>query len=108
LYVSAGTATLAGCNIIGNTGWEGAGLENSSGTVTLSALQIKNNTANDWGGGILAKLGTTTLNAVTFDENFAGSGGPKIAYTGVLGENTIISLTDCTGIVQPDDIVPKS
>jgi len=42
---------------------------------------------------------------VTYDElNWAGAGGPKAAFAGVLNTNVFITLVGCTGVTG-DDLV---
>lgn len=96
-----GTVTFLGGFLTSNRAADGAGMYVSAGTSNVNDVRFGSNDANNWGGGVWAKNGSTTsLTRCTFDANQASVGGPKVAYTG--GNPNIVGLTDCTGIVPAD------
>ncbi len=65
-----GTLTLLGCTVTGNTALLGAGVLNSQGSTTLTDCQVTSNSAGELGGGI-ASSGETTITNSTVSGNSA-------------------------------------
>jgi hypothetical protein len=72
---NAGTLTVSGCTLSGNSPFNnGGGIYNDFGaTLTVSGCTISNNSASD-GGGIY-NAGTLTVSGCTISNNSAGDGG---------------------------------
>jgi hypothetical protein len=91
--VAAGaTARLANLTLTGGRAAFGAGLT-SSGTLTLSACTVRDNTAtatDQGGGGLYVAGGTATLTACTFSGNAADRGGALHVAGGS------VTATNCT------------
>jgi len=98
-----GNSTVTGGMVSGNiAASEGGGLWNGSGTMTVDATVISNNTASgagadNGGGGIFNNGGTLMVNNATISENEAdgasGSGGAVLSTTGTVTiENTMLTL----------------
>ncbi len=89
-----GTLTVQQSTLSGNTAVNGGGIYNQSGTVTLSASNLDNNTttpdpanpaAPAFGGGIHNNGGTVTVKDSTLFGNFANSGGGGVYVFGKTG-----------------------
>ena len=83
-------ATLSGLTITDGNSRFGGGVDNLSGTATLTDCTLTGNSAGSNGGGVYNGLGTTTLTDCTISGNSAGSGG------GVDNSAGTVMLTDCT------------
>ncbi len=84
------SATLSGLTITDGNSRFGGGVDNLSGTATLTDCTLTGNSAGSNGGGVYNGLGTTTLTDCTISGNSAGSGG------GVDNSAGTVMLTDCT------------
>jgi CSLREA domain-containing protein len=70
--LNAGTLTLTGVTLTGNTaGFGGGAISNGGGTVTLRNVTFSGNQADGDGGGLNNVAGPVTLNNVTFADNVA-------------------------------------
>ncbi len=87
------TASISGLTITGgSTSGDGAGLDNSGGTLTLTGCTISGNSGIGFlaqGGGINNQGGTVALTNCTVNGNFAAVGG------GIRDAGTL-TLDDCT------------
>jgi hypothetical protein len=90
--IDGASAAISGLTVTGGSADRGAGVRNDGGTLTLSAVEISNNTATDSGGGLASQFGaTTTLVGCTLSGNTAGNGGG-----GLLNASSTTSLTNST------------
>ena len=90
---NAGTLTVSGSTVSGNTasygvggnGGAGGGIYNF-GTLTVSESTLSGNTASEYldGGGAIYNLGTLTVSNSTVSDNRAGAGGGIYNYSGTL------------------------
>jgi MBG domain (YGX type)/YDG domain len=116
---SSGTATLINCVVSGNNAAYGGGLENKTGSMTLTGCTVSSNGNGNLSGGTsgggIYNLATLSLNDCTITGNTGyvggglnnGSGGTanltgctlsanSAKYNGGLGNSDAVSLTDCT------------
>ncbi len=84
------SATLSGLTITDGNSRVGGGVDNLTGTATLTDCTLTGNSAGSDGGGVYNGLGTTTLTDCTISGNSAASGG------GVDNSAGTVMLTDCT------------
>ena len=82
IYNESGTVTMSGGTISENTSESGGGIYNYQGTVTMSGGTISKNTAiySAEGGGIFNWEGTVTISDGIISENTAGDGGGICNY----------------------------
>jgi hypothetical protein len=93
-YVDSGAAlTLNNLTIANgsNSGFDGGGIYNNGGTLTITNSTFSGNSANNGGGGIYNNGGTLTITNSTFSGNSANSGG-GIAN----GGSVVVSITNST------------
>jgi hypothetical protein len=83
-YIDGGKAALSTLTISNGSAWNGGGLDNTGGTLTLTLCTVTGNTANNAGGGLYTNSGGKTyLYNSAVDHNTASSGGGLFA-TGTL------------------------
>jgi len=70
---NAGTATVNGCTLSGNSGVDGGGICNF-GTATVDGCTLSGNKSAGYGGGI-CNFGTLALSGCTLSSNIAANGG---------------------------------
>ncbi|PYI87952.1 MAG: hypothetical protein DMF03_12255, partial [Verrucomicrobia bacterium] len=105
---NAGTLTLTGCTITGNTGrFEGGGLYND-GTTTVNNCTFNGN-STDGGGGGIQNDGNLALNSCTISGNIGVGAPPGVDNTGtahvhnsVLAGNTGSAFADAVGAYISD------
>jgi CSLREA domain-containing protein len=103
--VNSGTATLDGFDVADNTAFNGGGIANDGGTLTLQndiafgAMDLSGNFAANGGGGLFNVSGTVTSSNCLISGNEANFGG------GVLngGGSSTALLTLSSGQVQVSD-----
>jgi hypothetical protein len=107
IYSSGGILTMQnGATLSGNSAVNGGGVYVATGTANLTDVTISSNSASAWGGGLYVEpASTVNLTDSTFSSNTAGTGGPKIAYGGVLGGTVFITIDNCSGFTDPDDLI---
>jgi hypothetical protein len=82
---SSGTTTMDASTISNNTAdYDGGGIYNNGGTTTVNASIVSNNTADYDGGGIYNNGGTTTVDGSTVSNNTADWYGGGIYNSGTL------------------------
>ncbi len=95
---SSGTVEVSHCMIQGNSAArDGGGIRNSSGILTVYNSVIGNNAANNDGGGIRSSSGTMDILCSTISGNWAGrnGGGLRKNNSGqVTIQNTVIELNE--------------
>jgi hypothetical protein len=95
IYNAGGTMTLTKVTVRGNTassGYNGGGIHNGGGTMTLTNSTISNNSASVYGGGIDNYFGTLTLiNSTVSDNSAAYGGGIETNFGTVTITNSTIS-----------------
>ncbi len=96
---SAGTITLTGCALEGNTASEGGGMDTSSaGTVSLTHCRITANTAGIAGGGVAINNypgGTITLTNCAIEGNSGAQAGGGVYNNNAGGA---LTMTNCAMI----------
>jgi hypothetical protein len=92
LYNKGGTVTLDDCTISGNTSGRGGGIDNYSGTATLDNCTLTGNSATD--GAAIENDGTATLTGCTISGNSIGSHGGN--GVGLYNYDGTVNLTACT------------
>jgi len=87
----AGIITITNCTISGNTAENvGGGICNHSGSITIIDSTISGNSADNKGGGIYNDEGNITITNSTITNNFAYYGG------GIYNDEGNITITNCT------------
>jgi hypothetical protein len=79
-----GTLTVANCEVVNNSAFFGAGINNLLGTLTVSGSTLSGNSAASGAGGIDNDEGTVTVSGSTLSGNSAGVQGGAIVNTGAL------------------------
>lgn len=111
IYTAGGGALLAGssCTIThstftGNDAYDGAALSLEQSDVTMSGVEIRDNTAEGWGGGILAiayggdsHVTADATTVVSDNHADAGYGGGLSAYTIGDGSRVLVQGLALTG-----------
>ena len=76
IYNNGGTLTVRSSTLSGNTAPDGGGIANNGGTLTVSSSTFSGNTTDlVGGGGIFNKGGTLTVSSSTFSGNRSLEGG---------------------------------
>jgi hypothetical protein len=91
ISTSSSDLTLKALSIVnGSSSSNGGGIDNESGTVSISSSTLSNNSAPDLGGGIYNDHGTLTISSSTIANNSAGGGG------GLFNNSGTVSITNST------------
>jgi fibronectin-binding autotransporter adhesin len=99
ISTSSSDLTLKALTIVnGSSSISGGGIDNESGTVSISTSTLSNNSASILGGGIYNDHGTLTISNSTIANNSADGGGGLFNYFGT------VSITNST---LSDNSTPK-
>jgi len=94
VFYITGPAVLAlqDITVTGGNAFEGGGVSNNGGTLTIASSTFSGNTATNSAGGVMNNAGTATIIGSTFSGNSVGSGDGG-AINNVLGTLTIANST---------------
>jgi CSLREA domain-containing protein len=90
IYNNNGTLTVTNSTVSDNSAYNGGGILNDEGTLTMTNSTVSGNTADGSGGGVANFNGTTTVTNSTVSGNLAGFYGGGIDSSDTL---TVINST---------------